>query len=154
MLEAIKKYLDATVAEIKADAQSKNQSIPDIRVEVSEDGGKAISSDYFKYLVLGRGPGKRPPKDKMKEFVKRHPEMLQDAKTKFKYITEDGLAYIIGKKIGEKGTDIFLGKKPGIDFLGSMDKHMDELLVEIGRGEAVKFITALRTELNGINSQQ
>lgn len=152
--EIIKKYLDATVDALRADAAGKNQSIPDMRVEMSEEGGKVISSDYFKYLVLGRGPGKRPPKDAMLAMVRKKPDMLADAKRRFKYITEEGLAFIIGKAIGDRGTLIFQGKKTGIDFLGSMDKNMPELLQAIGRNEAVKFLTALRTELNGVNSKQ
>lgn len=151
--EIIKKYLDSTVEALKADAAGKNQSIPEMRVEISEEGGKVISSEYFKYLVLGRGPGKRPPKDAMLAMVRKKPDMLADAKRRFKYITEAGLAYIIGKSIGDKGTKIFRGEKPGIDFLGSMDKNMPELLKAIGRNEAVKFLTALRSDLNGVNSK-
>jgi hypothetical protein len=138
---------------LKEDAAGKNQSIPDMRVETDEEGGKVISSDYFKYLVLGRGPGKRPPKEAMLAMVKKKPDMLANARKKFKYMTEEGLAYIIGKAIGDRGTLIFQGKKPGIDFLGSMDKNMPELLKAIGRNEAVKFLTALRTDLNGVNSK-
>lgn len=150
MLE-IKKYLDAVVADIKADAESKGQDIPDLRVEVQETSGQVISTDYFKYLVLGRGPGKAPPKDKMLAMVKKKPEMLAEAKRKFKYITEEGLAYIIGQKIAKEGTRIFKGERPGIDMLGAMEKNMPDLLKDLARNESVKILTNLRS---GINSKQ
>ena len=98
--EAIKKYLDTTVQAIKDDAQGKNQAIPEgFRVEVSEEGGKLWAADYFKFLVLGRGPGKQPPPDKLIEWVEKNPGRLTDAKQVFKNITAKGLAYIIGRKI-------------------------------------------------------
>jgi len=152
--EIIKKYLDSTVEAIKADAAAKGQSIPDMRVDMYEEGGRVISTDYFKYLVLGRGPGKAPPPDKMLDFVKNKPDMLASAKKRFKYITEKELAYIIGQKIAREGTDIFKGKKPGVDLLGSMEKGMPDLLKSIARNEAVKVLTALKQGVNGVNSKQ
>lgn len=148
---AIKKYLDATVADIKADAEGKGQDIPFLRVEVQEDSGQVISTDYFRYLVLGRGPGKAPPPEKMLAMVKKKPDMLADAKRKFKYITEEGLAYIIGQSIAKRGTRIFRGEKPGVDMLGAMEKNMGELLKDIARNESVKILTNLRS---GLNSKQ
>lgn len=148
MLEIIKKYLDTTVETIRADAESKKQRIPNLRVEASETSGQVISSDYFKYLVLGRGPGKAPPPEKMLKVVEDHPEMLAEARKVFKNIVAKGLAYLIGRKIARHGTDIFQGKKPGVDLIGSMEKGMPDLLSAIGRAEAVKFLTVLRSELN------
>ncbi len=147
MLETIKAYLDATVEAIKADAAEKNQSIPPLRVEATEVGGKVISSDYFKYLVLGRGPGKAPPPENMLAWVNKNPET-----SSWTDIEKKSLAYQIGQKIAKHGTDIFQGKRPGLDFLGAMDKNMDPLLQAIGRNEAVKFLTALKADLNVINS--
>jgi len=152
--EAIKKYLDSVVVQIEQDANSKGQKLPaqGFRIEVSEEGGKLYGAEYFKYLVLGRGPGKFPPKNKMLEVVEKNPEMLAEAKKRFKYITAHGLAYLIGRKIAREGTDIFTGKKKGIDFLGAMEVGMPDLLKEIARNEAVKFLTVFRKELNGTNT--
>lgn len=152
--EIIKTYLDATVEAIKADAAAKGQSIPELRVEMYEEGGRVISQDYFKYLVLGRGPGKAPPHDKMLDFVKKKPDMLANAKRRFKYITEKGLAYVIGQKIAREGTDIFKGKRPGVDFLGSMEKNMPDLLKTLARNEAVNILTTFKQGVNVFNRQQ
>lgn len=150
--EIIKAYLDATVEAIKTDAQTKGQDIPDLRVEIDQDGGRVISTDYFKYLVLGRGPGKAPPPDKMLAMVKKKPDMLASAKRRFKYITEQGLAYIIGQKIAKEGTRIYRGEKPGVDFLGSMEKNMPTLLAALARNEAVNILTTFKRDV--VNSKQ
>lgn len=142
--EAIKLYLDKTVEAIKADAQAKGQAIPDgFRVEVTEEGGKLYAADYFKYLVLGRGPGKAPPPDKLLDWVSKQPET-----SGWREIEKKSLAYVIGQKIAKQGTDIFTGKRPGIDFLGSMEMNMPDLLKVIARNEALKVLTVFKSEIN------
>jgi len=150
--EIIKKYLDATVEAIKADAEEKKQSIPPLMVEMTEEGGRVISTDYFQYLVLGRGPGKAPPPDKMLEFVKK--KGIQGRNKLGRFISQKSLAFMIGQKIAKHGTDIFTGKKPGVDFLGSMEKNMPELLKALARNEAVNILTTFKRDVNGVNSQQ
>lgn len=140
--EAIQKYLDKTVEELKVQAPKQN-----FRVVVNEDGGKLYAADYFRYLVLGRGPGKFPPPDAMEKFVEKHPEILQEARAKWKNISQRSLAFLIGRKIAQHGTDIYQGKRKGVDFLGAMEKNMPELLKEIARGEAYKILTFLKTDV-------
>lgn len=151
--EIIHTYLDKVVEGLKADAATKNQKIPQqFRIVAEDESGQLYGADYFKYLVVGRGPGKFPPVDKMRDFVDAHPEMLEDAKKRFKNITRNSLAYLIGRKIATKGTDIYTGKKPGIDMLGVMEANMPDLLRAIVRNEAVKFQTNLHNGINTGNS--
>lgn len=96
---------------------------------------------------MGRGPGKQPPPDKLIEWVEKNPSRLIDAKQVFKNITAKGLAYIIGRKIAREGTDIFKGKKSGIDFLGAMEVGMPELLKEIARNEAINILTVFKKDI-------
>ena len=146
--EAIKKYLDGVVEAFKADAQTKGQKIPEgFRVETDQDGGRLWGADYFKYLVLGRGPGKAPPPEKMLEFLKKNPDILAQARQTFKNISEASLGFLIGRKIAKKGTSIFEGKKPGIDFIGSMEMGMPELLKTIARNEAVNILTNMQSAI-------
>lgn len=147
MRDIIQKYFEKLLASIREDADGKGQKMPSLRIEADENGGKLIGPHYFKYLVYGRGPGKRPPREAMLDFVRANPEILASAKQRFKYITEKGLAYIIGRKIGAEGTDIYQGKKPGIDLLGAMEEHIDELLRTIARNEALAIRTSLKTKL-------
>ncbi len=143
--EVIQKYLEDVVAGVQTDALAKGQKIPQyFRIVVTEDGGMLFGADYFKYRVFGRGPGKFPPPDKMLEFVKKNPEVLASARQKFKNISEKSLAFLIGRKIAKKGTDIFLGKKPGVDLLGVMDSNMPEFLHALLRNETLKMVTNLK----------
>jgi len=128
------------------DAAQKNQKIPvsSLRWEADELGGVYFAADYFKYLIYGRGPGKFPPVDKMTDWVEANPDVLARARQVYKYLTAQQLGFLIGRKISKDGTDIFSGKKPGIDLLGVMEKNMPDLLRELTRNEVIKIATDLR----------
>lgn len=146
---SLTEFFVRVIDQLKADAASKSQKIPvsSFRWEVDDTEGTLYAADYFKYLIYGRGPGKAPPPDKMLAWVQANPDTLERAKQVFKYITESGLAYIVGQKIAREGTDIFKGKKPGIDLLGIMEKNMPELLKDLAKNEAVKVATELRNAI-------
>lgn len=138
-----------TIDGLKSDAAQKGQKIPvsSIRVEADETRAVLYAADHFKYLIYGRGPGKFPPPDSMLDWVKSNPDALERAQRVFRYITEQGLAYIIGRKISREGTDIFSGKRPGIDLLGVLDANMPKLLEDLARNEVIKIATDLRSAL-------
>ena len=139
-------FLRLTEGLIK-EAESKNQKIPvsSFRFEVDETQGVMYAADYLKYLIYGRGPGKFPPPDKMTDWVTANPDVLERAKQTYKYLTAEQLGFLIGRKISREGTDIFTGKKKGIDLLGVMEEQMPELLEQLGRNEVIKFATDLKT---------
>lgn len=128
------------------EAQAKDQKIPvsSLRWEADEIGGQYFAADYLKYLVTGRGPGKFPPPDKMTDWVNANPDVLARAQQVYKYLTAQQLGFLIGRKIAREGTDIFTGKKEGIDLLGVMEKNMPELLEQLARNEVIKFATDLK----------
>lgn len=144
--EIIAQYLNAVIEGLKSDASDKGQKIPvsSFRIEVSETEGKLFGAHYFKYLITGRGPGKAPPPEAMLKFVQDNPEILAEAKQRFQGITEKGLAYLIGRKIAKSGTDIFQGKKPGIDFQGVVEGSMEEFLKMLAYHEALKVAGTLK----------
>lgn len=147
--EAFNKYLNAVVEYIRQDAADKRQPVPGpFRIVETDTGGQILGSSAFKYVVTGRGPGKFPPPDRMLAFVDKHPDMVTKAKTVYANITNKSLAYLIGRKIAQRGTDIFTGRRPGIDFLGAADAPMDALLKTIARNEAIQIVTGLKNELN------
>lgn len=137
------RFMDGLVHE----AAVKNQKIPvsSFRFEVDEISGTFWAADYLKYLVTGRGPGKFPPPTKMLDWVQANPDVLERAKQTYKYLTEEGLAFLIGRKISREGTDIFQGKKQGIDLLGVLEANMPELLEQLARNEVVKIATDLKS---------
>lgn len=138
--EVIISSLNNIVEDLKSDAANKGQKIPvsSFRVVTTEDGAQLIGADYFKYLVLGRGPGKAPPPDKMLEWVNS-----ESAFSTFTEIEKRSLAYVVGQKIAREGTDIYQGKKPGIDFLGVLEKNMPDLLRELVKNQAINIQTSL-----------
>lgn len=145
--DALKNFFTKVTDGLASDAASKGQKIPiaSFRFEADEISGAFYAADYFKYLIYGRGPGKAPPPDAMLAWVEGNPDALARAQKVFKYITAQGLAYITGQKIAREGTDIFSGKKPGIDLLGVMESNMPALLETLARNEVIKIATDLKS---------
>jgi len=144
--DALKEFFLRFTEDLIKEAAAKNQKIPvsSLRFEVDELGGEYFAADYLKYLVTGRGPGKFPPPDKMTDWVNANPDVLERARQVYKYLTAQQLGFLIGRKIAREGTDIFTGKKQGIDLLGVLDKNMPELLEQLARNEVIKFATDLK----------
>lgn len=145
--EIISAYLQKVESLIKEDAASKGQKIPQgFERVVSETGGTLSVEHYLKYLVHGRGPGKQPPRDAMLKFVEDNPDMLARVQQIFRGITAKSLAYLIGRKIAREGTDIYSGKKPGIDLAGAVDAAMPEFLENLAYEEALKVANKIVKE--------
>lgn len=139
--DALSQYFTKVIEGIKEDAASKGQKIPvsSFRHEETNQSGQFLAADYFKYLVFGREPGKAPPPDAMLKFVESSPETAA-----WKQYEKQSLAYVIGQKIAKEGTDIYSGKKQGIDLLGVMEKNMPDLLKVLAQNEAINIATSLR----------
>jgi len=144
--KAFKEYFDNVEAYLKDDASSKNQKMPQtFKQEVSEDRGVLYGASHLKYLVFGRGPGKMPPTDKIEEWLRnaglRPPE--RNAKGRFIKLNYQSLAFAIASKIASEGTMIFKGEKPGIDFVGAIEKNKPDLLKSIARNQAINIRTII-----------
>lgn len=140
-IETIRKYFE----DIVTDMATQNAKVPveQFRMDVTQIGGQLFAPDWFKYMIYGRGPGKFPPPDAMLRAVKNNPDWLEQAKKVYKYINEKGLAYIIGRKISREGTDVYQGKRKGVDLVGAMEKNMPELLRTIAMNEVASIQTSL-----------
>lgn len=145
-VDALRLYFDNLVKGLKEDAAEKGQKIPTtFRIDVDGSGGRLYAAHYFQYLITGRGPGKFPPPDSTLEWLADNPQVLERMKQVWKYITEQSAAYVIGRKIAQQGTDIYTGKKPGIDLLGVMEKNMPTLLEALAESEIARIRTALQS---------
>lgn len=60
--------------------------------------------EYWKYVEKGRGAGKFPPLDKIQQWIQTKPVLPRPLKNG-KLPTEKQLAYLIGRKIAEEGTE-------------------------------------------------
>lgn len=143
--DVLKEFFLRTIDGIAKDAAAKGQKAPinALRFEADELGGVMYAPHYFQYLIFGRGPGKQPPPQSMTDWVTSNPDILDRAKLVYKYITADQLGFLIGRKIAREGTDIFTGKKPGIDLLGVMEQNAPDLFKAIAKNEAIKIGTHL-----------
>lgn len=140
--EAIEGYLNRVAEGLKQDAEEKQQRIPvsSIRVEVSDEAGQLYAADYMKYLIYGRPPGKQPPPEKIQGWVASQPEASSWTPSEI-----NSLAFLVGRKIAQSGTDIWMGKKEGINLLGVMDAEKPKFLQELGEAGAAEIATTLRS---------
>lgn len=144
-------FLDLTEG-LRKDAEGKGQKFPidKLRFEVDELGGQYYGPHYVQYLFTGRGPGEQPPPDVMTAWAERNPDILERAKAVYKHITAQQLGFLVGRKIAREGTDIYSGKRPGIDLLGVAEESMPQFMKDMVKNEAVKFLTELRSELSKV----
>ena len=118
-----------------SDLQSKNISQGDLgmKTQADDDSGQLSGNHYWYFLVNGRKPGKQPPMESILGWLEK------------KGITADipqrSLAFLIARKIGKLGTDIYLGKRPGLalpeiietrekDFRKDLREHFREQIKE------------------------
>ena len=134
-MSAVRTYLENIIKDLAAE----NAKVPvsQMRVEANNIEGNLFAPDWIQYMIYGRGPGKQPPPDRMLSWVQKNPELLNSD------ISEKSLAFLIGRKIGREGTDIFQGKRKGLDLLGVMEKNLPKLLEDIGEEEKLKIQTSL-----------
>jgi hypothetical protein len=143
--DILTEFFDRVIEGLKADAESKGQKFPGdkMRSENDDYGGRLIGPHYVQYLIFGRGPGKQPPPEAMTAFVDSNPDILKRAQAVYGRITSQQLGFLIGRKIAREGTDIYSGKRPGIDLLGTIDKSLPDLVKTIAKNEALRIATDL-----------
>lgn len=148
-IDILKEFFLRVEDSLIQDAASKGQKFPvsSLHFAVDANGGELYGARYIKYLISGRGPGKQPPVQNMRDWVSKNPDVLDRLRQIYKYITAEQAAFLIGRKIGREGTDIYQGKKPGVDLRGSLEKHMPDLLESIGRATVFKIAAELRAAI-------
>ena len=145
MKESIVDFLKSVVE----DMGNQNPKVPvsAMRIEATNIEGNLFAPDWFQYMIYGRGPGKRPPFEKpndvIAKWIGRNPQVLASAKVRWPYITESGLAFLIGRKIGNEGTRIWRGEAKGVDILGAMERHLPELRSKLVDEEKDRIQTSL-----------
>jgi len=148
--DILSEFFQKVTEGLRQEAAAKGQKFPidKIRWEADEISGRYFGPSYVQYLFYGRGPGKQPPPDAMTAAVLSTPGALEMARAVYKSITAQQLGYLWGRKIAREGTDIYSGKKPGIDFLGVLEKSTPDLFQDLARNEAMKFLTDLKSVLD------
>lgn len=107
--EAVKKAYKHNLTEEGHDASSALNRSVEFRVNFTERGFmqtyqvSLLLEQYWKYLEYGRGPGKFPPIDKIREWVRVKPVIpYPDSRGRLPSIKQ--LAFLIARKIAREGT--------------------------------------------------
>ena len=86
-------------------------------------GNKLVGSSYIMQLANGRLPGKFPPVQNIRDWVRR--------KLGVKENKVNGIAYFVGLKIANEGTRAYTNKNYAIPLDEMVDKMIDELTAEL-----------------------
>jgi hypothetical protein len=111
-IELCEKTLGNIASRIISDQDSKRirasgASAASLDVKKTDAGAELWGSHYFFYQVHGRKPGKQPPMVDILEWIEsKHIEPVD--------ISKKSLAFLIARKIGQAGTDIYTGKVPAL----------------------------------------
>lgn len=118
--ELILNFLTNIRTDAVADLHAKNISQGDLNMQVDADdkGGDLSGDAHWYFTVHGRRPGKQPPSNKILDWI-------QSRGISADGIKDSSLAFLIARKIGRVGTDIYLGKRPGMA-LEQIIKHNNE----------------------------
>ena len=107
--ELIHKFIEGLRTDIIQDLSDKSISDGDLNManKSEEESGELVGDAHYYYLVHGRKPGKQPPMDNILSWLEKKGIEPQDISVK-------SLAFLIARKIGRVGTDIFIRKRPAL----------------------------------------
>lgn len=131
----IRGFIDAIRTRAIADLHAKDISKGDLNMKTaaSRDSGQLTGDAHWYYTVHGRKPGKQPPLEAILGWVQKR-GLATD-------ISERSLAFLIARKIGRVGTDIHLGKRPGMalpEIIVEENKDFKQRLKDKARAEITK----------------
>lgn len=135
--EVIQKHLNKISDAIKATMSQKGLSATGAAQDSLEvDGNKLLGNDYIYYLDKGRKPGTFPPVDNIRDWVRDKLGITEE-----KEINQ--IAYLVGRKIKNEGTEIFKDNSKGIELDSIIEKEMEELMNDISDQAKVEAKTYL-----------
>lgn len=136
LLDGVRKaYIDDQKAK---GIRASGKSAESLRIETKDASGTLYGARYFIQQTVGRKPGKFPPIDDILDWIRVKNISPRDSKT-----TERQLAFLFARKIAQSGTDIFLGRRPGLDVdekIKELIKEFKENLAKDVKGEIVKTL--------------
>ena len=129
--EIIKKHLELLKSAIQDELRNKNlDSSGEASNSLEVEENKLLGNDYIYFLDQGRKPGKFPPPQNIRDWVRDKLTIGDD---------ESSVAYLVGRKIANEGTEIYKDKTKGIQLDNLIKTMLKELYKEIEE-EAVKEV--------------
>jgi len=108
--------------------RSSGKSAESLAISVDGNTGTLSGAKYFVQQTLGRKPGKFPPIDDILDWIRAKKITPRDPKT-----SERQLAFLFARKIARSGTDIFQGRRPGLDMDEIIAKLVKEWMAQFGK---------------------
>ena len=109
--EITQKSLNDLKKEIESEMNTKGLNNTKSAVNSLEVRGNALlGNDYIYFLDKGRRPGKFPPVNVMRDYVRSKLGISEEKQV-------NSIAFLIGRKIKEQGTNIFKDKSKGLQFV-------------------------------------
>ena len=132
-------------AQIAIDAVASGASLEAYEVLVKRNDIEVLIAEYVSFLIVGRGPGGFPPPEDIVEWIQARGIVPED-------MTLNQLAFLIGRKIAERGTDIYEGTAPGIPLDQIVETAFDKIESEAEFLLAVQANEDLKKSLNSLRS--
>jgi len=138
--EIVNEFLEQKRDEIRQSYESRNikasgrfgnsldVSVTDSKTNIT---GKLTGSEYSYYVEYGRKPGKWPPRATIKQWI-------EDKNISLKDISIDSLAFLIARKIGQKGT-------PGYGIIN--EAFTPESLSLLGQRIGTQFLSDIKSDV-------
>jgi hypothetical protein len=120
----------------KKGIRSSGKSADSLRIATTETSGTLFGAGYWFQQKHGRKPGKFPPISAIIDWIRNKAIQATD-------IPERSLAFIIARKIAEKGTDIYQGRREGVnveDRIKELVKEFRDNLAKNVKGEIIKAL--------------
>lgn len=118
--------------------RSSGKSAKSIRKESKPTSGTLTGASYFYQQKHGRRPGKFPSVSDIMDWIKIKGITPRDSKTSIK-----SLAFLFARKIAQKGTDIYLNKRPALD----PGAKINALVMDFGRNIGKDLSNQVKTAL-------
>lgn len=144
--EAIAKFLrymsDAYVIEQQAKGMyASGRSAKSLKEVTDPTGGKLFGKGYWLFQKTGRGPGKASPVDAIEQWIK------DKGLTSDKGTVRD-FAFAISRKHAKEGSDIYRGRRPGINVQDELLEARKELMKDVGQIKKNELLEKLKQAAN------
>lgn len=142
--EVLNRYGELLEARYKSYVpEASGKLVQSVHYEIKVDDDSYIVGlnleEYWKYVENGRGAGKFPPVGKIMEWIRVKP-VIPRPLANGKLPTEKQLAFLIGRKIAEYGTE---GKKP-------LEKTIEEVNNEMLMSIKMAIMEDLKEDINAV----
>lgn len=122
--------------------RASGKSAESLKITVDANSGQLSGAKYFIQQTVGRKPGKFPPIDDILDWIRVKRISPKDPKT-----TERQLAFLFARKIAQSGTDIFQGRRPGLEMEEIIKKLVAEFMKQFAKDTKAEIIKTLKQSL-------